>query len=380
MKIITFYLPQFHQIPENDKWWGEGFTEWVNVKKAQPLFENHNQPRIPLNRKYYDLSDIDTIRWQVELAKKNHIWGFCFYHYWFGEKLLLQKPMELLLENKDIDFPFCISWANENWTNQWVSNNPKMLIKQEYGDQNEWTRHFNYLLPFFKDKRYIKKDNKPVIVVYKPTNMKCINEMIECWNELAKREGFDGICYCSQISYEAEEKEDYFKNIDFWLDYQPTDTFINITKSKNESVKKIKQFIKKIALSIGIDLEGKKISGLQKYKYEDVWKSIVAKKPTNSRVVPGCFVDWDNTPRKQNKGTVLDGCGPDVFKKYFGKQVKNCIEMYKKEFMFMFAWNEWAEGGYLEPDEKYGDGYLRAIKETLEELDVVPDTLEQSNL
>ncbi len=373
MKIITYYLPQFHRIPENDKWWGEGFTEWVNVKKAQPLFKEHYQPRIPLNNNYYDLTDVNTLRWQVELAKKNHIWGFCFYHYWFGEKMLLQKPMELLLENKDIDMPFCISWANENWTNQWVSNNPKMLIRQQYGDEKEWEKHFQYLLPFFKDKRYIKENNKPVVVIYKPANMECVNEMIQYWNVLAQKEGFSGISYCSQISYQAKEQKEYYKNIDYLLDYQPTDVFISMTATKNRTIKRIKQIIKKCALWFGIDLEGKKITGLQQYDYEDVWKQVLAKVPAETRCVPGCFVDWDNTPRKQNKGTVLIHANPEIFKKYFRMQVENCRNQYRKDFMFMFAWNEWAEGGYLEPDEKFKDAYLRAIKEVLEELNEVPE-------
>lgn len=380
MKIIAYYLPQFHCIPENDEWWGKGFTEWVNVKKAKPLFDGHNQPRVPLNENYYNLLDVDTLRWQAELAKKNHVWGFCFYHYWFGEKLLLGRPMELLLENKDIDIPFCISWANENWTNQWVSNSPKMLIRQEYGSEAEWLRHFEYLLPFFKDSRYIKKDNKPVVVMYKPTNFERINEMIAYWSFLAEKEGFDGVCLMSQISHEALEKPVYFQNIDYYLDYQPTDTFILKTRTTNKYLKAIKSFIKRIALKVGVDLEGKKIQGLQKYSYASVWETVLAKRPDCSKRVPGCFVDWDNTPRKGMKGTVLPDANPTSFKSYLRRQVKNCQENYQKDFMFMFAWNEWAEGGYMEPDTKYGDGYLRAIRETLTELNEVPDASQGSEL
>ena len=378
MKIIAYYLPQFHCIPENDAWWGEGFTEWVNVKGAKPLFDGHNQPRIPQDKNYYNLLQVDVIRWQAELAKKNHIWGFCFYHYWFGEKILLQKPMEILLTNKDIDIPFCISWANENWTNQWVSNSPKLLVKQEYGDEKEWERHFDYLLPFFNDARYIKENGKPVVVIYKPTNFSRINDMIDFWNSLAIANGFKGICFMSQISNEASEKKNTFEKIDYILEYQPTNIFIDKSKTRNIFIRKTKHFIKKIMRVFNIELEGKKIGAkLVMYDYSDIWQQVLKRQPVSGKNVPGCFVDWDNTPRKGDKGTVLLNASPGKFKQFFKEQVIRCKNLYKKDFMFIFAWNEWAEGGYLEPDNHYHDGYLKAIRATLEELDEVPENTSQ---
>ena len=170
MKIIPLYLPQFHRIPENDSWWGEGFTEWTNVKKAKQLFDGHYQPRIPLNDNYYDLTDVKTIKWQCKIAKQHGIYGFCFYHYWFNGKLLLEKPMKLFLDNPDINFNFCISWANHNWEDSWKASpgNEKILISHDFDDENDWIDHFNYLLPFFKDSRYIKEDNKPLMIIYIP--------------------------------------------------------------------------------------------------------------------------------------------------------------------------------------------------------------------
>ena len=165
MKIIAFYLPQFHEIPENNKWWGKGFTEWVNVKKARPLFENHNQPRVPLNKNYYNLLDEKTQKEQVKLANDYGLYGFCFYHYWFDGKLLLEKPVEKFLENKSLDTHFCICWANEHWTNAWANKEAKVLIEQKYGNKKEWKEHFDYLLNFFKDDRYIKENNKPLLVI-----------------------------------------------------------------------------------------------------------------------------------------------------------------------------------------------------------------------
>ena len=153
MKIIAFYLPQFHNIPENDEWWGDGFTEWVNVKAAKPLFEGHQQPKVPLNDNYYNLLDDNVKIWQAKIAKEHGVYGFCYYHYWFSGKMLLEKPMEQMLKNKAVDIPFCISWANETWTKAWVNDEKKVLILQKYGEKDEWKQHFDYLLPFFKDDR-----------------------------------------------------------------------------------------------------------------------------------------------------------------------------------------------------------------------------------
>lgn len=150
MNVIAFYLPQFHAIPENDEWWGEGFTEWTNMKKAKPLFKGHNQPRVPLSGNYYDLLNPETLRWQVDLANRYGIGGFCFYHYWFDGHMLLEKPVEMFLADNSLELPFCICWANEHWTNQWVSGENKVLIEQRYGGEAEWREHFEYLLPFLR--------------------------------------------------------------------------------------------------------------------------------------------------------------------------------------------------------------------------------------
>ena len=198
MKIIAFYLPQFHEIPENNKWWGKGFTEWVNVKKARPLFENHNQPRVPLNKNYYNLLDEKTQKEQVKLANDYGLYGFCFYHYWFDGKLLLEKPVEKFLKNKSLDTHFCICWANEHWTNAWANKEAKVLIEQKYGNKKEWKDHFDYLLNFFKDDRYIKENNKPLLVIYRPELIDCLKEMLEFWDEEAKKHGFAGLDFAYQ--------------------------------------------------------------------------------------------------------------------------------------------------------------------------------------
>lgn len=230
MKIITFYLPQFHEIPENNEWWGKGFTEWVNVKKAQPLYEGHEQPRVPLNENYYNLLDPNVQVWQAKIAKEYGVYGFCYYHYWFNGKLLLEKPMENMLKNRDIDIPFCVCWANEPWTRAWVGET-KVLIPQLYGEKREWKEHFDYLLPFFKDSRYICDDGKPLVVIYRPEVIECLNEMLDYWNELAIQEGFEGLTYAYQnidFDLKADKDDSRFKyNIEFQPLYARHDMFKN---------------------------------------------------------------------------------------------------------------------------------------------------------
>jgi hypothetical protein len=223
MKIIPVYLPQFHRIPENDKWWGVGFTEWTNVKKARPLFSDHYQPRIPLNEFYYDLSEVETLRWQSNIANEYGIYGFCFYHYWFNGKLLLERPIELLRTHGDIDIKYCISWANHNWENTWDASqgNEKILISHNFDDEDDWVAHFNYLLPYFRDGRYIVENNKPLLLILAPNIIPKLNKMLALWNKMAHDHGFDGIKFISQSAMAAHSNNwdrSLFENV---IEFQP---------------------------------------------------------------------------------------------------------------------------------------------------------------
>ena len=366
MKVIAFYLPQFHSIPENDEWWGKDFTEWVNMKKAESLFDGHYQPRIPLNKNYYNLLDDNVKEWQVKIAKEHGVSAFCFYHYWFSGHMLLEKPVEQFLSNKELDIEFCLSWANETWTNAWVSSDNKILIEQKYGLKEEWKKHFDYLLPFFKDERYLKEEDKPLFIIYKPDLMECRKEMMEYWNELAKDAGFAGMKFAYQHpAYAFSNAED--KNIfDYSIEYQPAYARYWMSEHKKSIISlktknKIADFMKhKLKISVSLRNE------VEIVPYEDVWSEIVQHHGDGSgKVIPGAFVDWDNTPRRGNNGSLFSNASPKMFEKYFDRQVKNAIEEYHSDKIFIFAWNEWAEGGYLEPDEKYGYEYLEAIKRVL---------------
>lgn len=367
MKVIAFYLPQFHAIPENDAWWGEGFTEWVNVKKAKPLFEGHEQPRIPYENNYYNLLEPDVMRWQITLAKEYGVYGFCFYHYWFDGHKLLEKPVESFLKDTTMELPFCLCWANEHWTNAWVSKENKVLIEQRYGEKEQWREHFEYLLPFFNDERYIKEDGKPVFVVYRPEIIDCLNEMLDYWQDLAKENGLQGIKFVYQHPsfYVLPNKDDSrFEN---YIEYQPTFARTMIQSDKHRFLKKIKR---KVALVLEkyckIDLRFVADNKLKHIDYDETWEYILRHQP-DEKAFPGAFVDWDNTPRRGEKGIVYDGVSEEKFRRYMSAQIKNARSKYKKDYIFLFAWNEWAEGGYMEPDESRGYGMLEALKAALTE-------------
>lgn len=352
MKIIAFYLPQYHQIPENDEWWGEGFTEWTNTKKAKPLFKGHNQPRIPLNENYYNLLDYKTQKWQINLAKQYGIYGFCYYHYWFNGKMLLEQPMEKMLHDKTLDFPFCISWANEPWTRSWDGLTSEVIMPQEYS-ANDNERHFNYLLSFFKDQRYIKIDNKPLVLIYKLASMPNNGvSLINCWNELAKQNGFDGIYFVETLN--GVQKNPVSKDTEAVLFFEPSYTVHHDIKKYERLFNRLRNLPKSLLLG---KLYFKTLS------YDLIWKKIIERQPLNNKTTfKGCFIDWDNTARKRKKAMIFNSVNPQKF----GDNFRKLVIDYKEEFLFVNAWNEWAEGTYLEPDCKNKYSYLEEISKSIE--------------
>lgn len=365
MKIIAFYLPQFHNTKQNDEWWGTGFTEWSNMKKSHSLFEGHYQPRIPLNENYYNLLDINVMKWQTDLAKKYGIYGFCVYHYWSEQGMLLEKPMEQYLNHKEIDFPFCFCWANESWTNSWASDSrhPQVLWKQTYGDHSEWKRHFNYLLPFFRDDRYIQINGKPLLVIYRPEQIPHLNKMLDYFNELAIMSGLKG------LTYAAQQKDFYYKHCDssrftFIIEYQPSYAEQDLLSPLDCKINRMKENV----IYYTQKFTGKSIPKMQKlavFDYENIWHTVLNREPDNSKMVPGAFVDWDNSPRYGKRSIVFKGATPDKFSEYMEAQIIHAKKDYQKDIIFLFAWNEWSEGGYLEPDQKWGYGYLEGLKRAL---------------
>ncbi|OME65263.1 glycosyl transferase [Paenibacillus odorifer] len=361
MKIISFYLPQYHEVTENNEWWGKGFTEWVNVKNSIPRFKGHQQPRIPLNKNYYDLTDSKSLKWQADLAKEYGIYGFCYYHYWFEGHLLLEKPAEIMLQDKSIELPFCFCWANHTWRRTWANKHKTVLLEQTYGDKEDWENHFNYFLPFFKDDRYIKNNEKPMLVIYNPSSIDRLEEMLSLWNQLALENGLNGISYSYQENAYATVDTPTSNMFDYGIEYQPSRALEVINKSSSSIIKRTTNRI-----ADAIPILRSRWTTLT-YDYDKVWKCILNQQPLSNKSIPGAFVDWDDSPRRKNRGSVSLGVTPGKFKKYLSQQIRRTKEVYQKDMLFVFAWNEWGEGGYLEPDELHNYKMLEAVREALQE-------------
>ena len=364
MKVIAFYLPQFHPIPENDSMWGKGFTEWTNVKNAVPLFEGHEQPVIPYKHNYYDLRNVDVMKWQAEIAEEYGVYGFCIYHYWIEGRKLLERPLEQLLKNEDVKMRYCISWANHSWTDSWKGTN-KMLIAQTYGGKEDWEAHFEYLLPFFKDERYITVEGKPLLLIFNPEDIKNLNEMLDYWQERALAEGLNGVAFGYQNYYFGMNKKRDDSRFTYGIEHQPAYAFADYRSKitmfiREKGYKFLSALEKKIHVKINMD-----VTSLEIMDYRKLWNKIIQRTPVDERRIPGAFTGWDNTPRKGKSGLVVKGASPQVFEEYMTKQIARARDIYHKDMLFIAAWNEWAEGSMLEPDEKNGYGYLEAVKNAL---------------
>lgn len=356
MKILALYLPQYHRIPENDKWWGEGYTEWTAVRNAAPLYKGHKEPRIPLNNNYYDLSDEtgSVWKWQAALAKKYGVYGFCIYHYWFEGRQLLEKPMEILRDHPEIDINYCICWANETWSRNWYAQERTTLMEQTYGERESWEQHYKYLNTFFKDERYIKINNKPVINIYHSQEIEELPEMIDTWNILAKEEGFEGVFVVSGIT--GKGWDDRENCIDARYIFEPGYTLKNRMKGIDRYKYLLSVFTRRFlnrCFSAGVVEH--KIDTRKIYNY-------IEKNNLPKNIFPGTFPQWDNTPRTGTMGLSYINSSPELFKEH----LKKLATKYKDaEYIYINAWNEWGEGAYLEPDEEYGYGYLEAIQKVI---------------
>jgi len=346
MKVIAMYLPQFYRTKENDAWWGTGFTDWVSTRNAQPMFEGHYQPHRPLNDNYYNLLDKAVMIGQTELMHRYSVDGICMYHYWFENgRRILEKPAENLLDWKDIDMPFCFSWANETWARSWgnikeanvwsnvnepsVTSDKAILLNQNYGGREDWKVHFEYLLPFFRDSRYIKVDGKPLFHIYKSRLVDCLGEMLVYWRQLAKDNGLSGLYIIGSNC--AGNERNY---LDAELIAQPQ-------------------------AGSRILLEENFVDGIKRLDYSDVWNQIV-NTPDNDNTLYGGFVGYDDTPRRGMEGVVIEGAEPRLFGEYLSRlMAKNAAG--GNELIFLNAWNEWGEGMHLEPDQKNGYSFLEQI-------------------
>lgn len=357
MKKFAFYLPQFHTIPENNEWWGEGFTEWTNVKKAKPLFGSHKQPIHPLNDNYYNLLDKSVVEWQTDLMKNYKVDGLIYYHYYFCGKKLLEKPAENLLNWKDINQPFFFCWANHSWSRSWEGKT-ELLISQTYGDENDWLIHFEYLLPFFKDSRYLKIDNKPVIMIY-DSSFRERDSMFDLFNEESIKNGFDGIYVIEtfkggqninvELQRFKESASKQTKKIFIREHLVSANVYRNCRKYiPYRILNKVKKCFHKIFLKENLNALFASADSLYKVIRQD--------EPHSDDYVHGLFFEWDNTPRHHDRGTIVTAPSKKAFFKIMD-YLKN------DDFVFINAWNEWCEGMMLEPTKENGYKYLEWIKE-----------------
>jgi Glycosyltransferase WbsX len=361
-RLIAYYLPQFHPIPENDAWWGKGFTEWTNVTKAKPLFRGHQQPRLPMDLGFYDLRLPESREAQADAARDCGIEGFCYWHYWFGNgRRILERPFEEVLSSGKPDFPFCLSWANQSWSGIWHGNPKQTLIEQSYPGPDDEKAHFEYVRKAFEDQRYIRVDGRPLFSIYMPHDLPNPTAFVEHWRELATKAGFPGL-YMVGITNNLDDSR--LSAFDATTPNGPGD-FLQYSQRKV-----IDRIMHRIARS-SINSTWRRylqseLVGPRRFEYKKLVQHGLIRSRFNSKFIPCVVPNWDNTPRSGYRGVVIEGSSPDRFKEYL-KAVCELVSdrSLDSKVVFLKAWNEWAEGNYVEPDNLFGTGYLDAIESVL---------------
>lgn len=365
LRPIAMYLPQFHPIPENDEWWGKGFTDWTNVIKAKPRFKDHYQPHLPADLGFYDLRLSEAREAQANLARAYGIYGFCYYHYWLNGKQILQRPFEEVLKSHKPDFPFMLCWANENWTRAWNGDEDEILIEQGYSAEDDIT-HIQHLLPAFSDPRYIKVDGKAVFCIYRSSAIPDVSATIKRWRAEALKAGIQ-LYICCFETFKDSGKDQLEEGFDAAISFEPFSSGIV------ELIGDIKmQFLKKKLMpwyiKYKLSSQNKKIVMLdavaRQIKYDDLIDFTNKRSAKKYKQYPGAAPGWDNSARRKDNYVVLTGSTPQKFKAWLAAETKK-FKPYSKEenFVFINAWNEWAEGCHLEPDQKWGLQYLEAVRE-----------------
>ena len=357
LRLIAFYLPQYHPIPENDKWWGKGFTEWTNVAKAKPLFPGHDQPHIPSDLGFYDLRLAEARQAQADLAREYGIYGFCYYHYWFNGKRLLERPFNEVLVSGEPDFPFCLCWANENWTRVWDGQDKQVLMEQKYTEEND-RQHIRSLMQAFQDKRYIRIDGKPILLVYRASKIPNPLKTTSIWREEALKEGIGEMFLCRVDSFAGENADLTPAQVGFdaAVEFQPDGRYFGNTLGQG----KLHRLARRFGLS-SVAYEKNCISSYASL----VENSLLQQVPTYRRF-PCVTPRWDNSARRKTGATILKDSTPELYEKWLRAAVESFRSSHSREsLIFINAWNEWGEGNHLEPCHKWGRAYLEATKRAI---------------
>ena len=360
VKLIAFYLPQFHDFEENVKWFGPGFSEWSNTSKAVPQYDGHYQPHIPIELGYYNLDNTDVMKKQIELAKQYGIYGFSIYYYWYSGQKVMEKPLEKFLADKSLDMPFFLFFANQDWTMQWDNGNEKEILHEQILNDGDEEKFMADILPYMKDDRYIKIDNKPLMVLYDIQKYP-FEKYIEFNNsirQIAKQNGFDDLYIITTVrNYmnldNLKEITDKYQ-IDSLLEFVPQGVVDKIFPQRYPKI--INPAFRGRCFDVAEAIKNKN------YLYD-----------ANTKVFKGCFTNWDNTARKCYNGANILENTPDGYKKWLKDIINWTIKNKspKEQFIFINAWNEWAEGAHLEPDQKYGYAYLQATKDAIEDKSII---------
>ena len=339
-RLVAFFLTQFHPIPENDTWWGKGFTEWTNVTKAKPLFDNHTQPHLPADLGFYDLRLRPTRQEQIRIAKQHGVDGFCYHYYWFSGKRLLEQPLDDMLADPDSDMPFCLCWANENWTRRWDAAEQEILIAQRYALEDD-LGFIESLLPFFLDQRYLRIDGAPFLIVYRPQHLPDARRSVSIWREYCREVGIGEIHVCAALTHGNGDYEQF--GFDSGVEFPPHNHQCVNVADRISFYEPFRGFVGEY-------------NTLAQYYLESSYPG--------SNVFRTVFPGWDNTPRTGNRGVVVLNSTPDNYEYWLAETIKKTRQSYpgQERFVFINAWNEWAEGCYLEPDRQYGHKFLEATR------------------
>jgi lipopolysaccharide biosynthesis protein len=337
-RLIAFYLPQFHPIPENDAWWGKGFTEWTNVARARPLFRGHYQPHLPADLGFYDLRLPETRQAQADLAREYGIHGFCYYHYWFNGKRLLERPFAEVLASGKPDFPFCLCWANENWTRRWDGHDEEILVAQEYCEEDD-KKHIHWLVDAFRDERYIRVGGKPLFLVYRANDLPDPSRTVSVWREQARKRGIGEIFLCRVESFAGERDDPAKIGFDTAVEFQPD--WCHFGPARHRGANEV-------------------------YDYASVLERMLRNEAPGYTRFPCVMPSWDNAARRRSGATILHGSTPQLYQQWLMRVLRTSAQSKGADgIVFLNAWNEWGEGNHLEPCQRWGRAYLEATRAAL---------------
>ncbi len=352
VEAIAFYLPQFHPTPENDEWWGSGFTDWRNVANAQARFRGHHQPHVPAELGHYDPRDADVREWQAHLARTHGISAFCYFHYWFEGRRLLGQPLDEMLTSHRPDFPFCLCWANENWTRVWDGLSDQVLVSQGYSESDD-RRHMRWLVDVFRDDRYVRVDGKPLFLVYRARSLPAPSTTARIWREEARRLGVGEIFLARVESFHDEHEDPEEIGFDAAVEFQPDMTNLPRPLRRGRGWGALRR----------LGVSSPAFAANKIFDYADLAQTALARPQPSYLRFPCVTPSWDNSPRRSERAWIVKGSTPELYEQWLRESVRRAPEQHP--LVFVNAWNEWAEGNHLEPCERWGRAYLEATRRAL---------------